>query len=119
MSGVYIKGMEMPVTCCHCAFMYFDPDATNSNNGNLGSYLCSFTKDEIWNTQRDPACPLIPVPDHGDLIDRDALNKRIKEETINQAEFYADRWHPVVLAYGDCYGKVQNAPAVIPADRKE
>lgn len=71
MSGIYIKGMEMPVTCCHCAFMYFDPDAANSNNGNPGSYLCSFTKEEIWNTQRDPNCPLIPVPDHGRLIDAD------------------------------------------------
>ena len=59
--AILIPDMEMPATCCHCAFMYFDPDAINSNNGNPGSYLCSFTRAEIWNTQRDPDCPLIEV----------------------------------------------------------
>ena len=113
MSGVYIPGMEMPKGCASCKI----------SRRNSKKMICPFIWKCEWDVH-DPmsadhkldGCPLLPVPPHGDLIDRDALSKRIKEETINQAEFYADRWHPVVLAYGDCYGKVQNAPTIIPAD---
>ena len=113
--SVYIKGMEMPKGCASCKI--------SRRNGK--KMICPF----IWKCEwdiHDPmaadhrldGCPLVPVPPHGDLIDRNTLSKRIKEETINQAEFYADRRHPVVLAYGDCYSKVQNAPTIIPADKE-
>lgn len=46
------------------------------------------------------------------FIDADPLMLRIKEEAINQAESYADRHHAVVLAYGDCYGKIESAPTI-------
>lgn len=62
--------------------------------------------------------PLIPVPSHGDLIERNALEKRIKAEGVNQAEQLATRFDPVVRAYGDCYGMVQNAPTIIEAEEK-
>ena len=98
--GIYLPNMEMPRKG---QMLVIFPDGT--------SYVC-------FNGMRERLAQTtaIPVPEHGDLIERDKLSKRIKEETINQAEFYADRWHPVVLAYGDCYGKVQNAPTIIPAD---
>ena len=104
MSGVYIRGMELPVTCCHCAFMCFDPDAANSNNGNLGSYLCSFTKAEIWNTQRDPQCPLVPVPDHGRLVDVSKLDRD---------EVYTSEYGFQEVYWGT---QVDDAPTIIPAD---
>ena len=43
-------------------------------------------------------------------IERDIALKLIKEEGINQAEQYADRHHPVVMAYGDCFGKIKSLP---------
>ena len=55
--GVYIKGMEMP-TCCYDCMMF---------------YTCDFCNGINIRTERAYDCPLIPVPDHGDLIDRDAL----------------------------------------------
>ena len=111
--SVYIKGMEMPVTCCHCAFMYFDPDATNSNNGNPGSYLCPFTKAEIWNTQRDPDCPLVPVPDHGRLIDAG----KAYEDAITQVSlaFVSSNKEQAAMAVANI---IWNAPTIIPADKE-
>lgn len=109
--SVYIPGMEMPNiknTYRHCMIVF---DCEGKATIYVGTDSDSFTTE--WEKY-----PLVPVPEHGDLIERDTLSKRIKEETINQAEFYADRWHPVVLAYGDCYGKVQNAPTIIPADKE-
>lgn len=52
MSGIYIKGMKMPTRCAEC-FMY-----------------------QCGATSMDD-CPLIPVPDHGRLIDADALMERL------------------------------------------
>lgn len=54
------------------------------------------------------------IPPHGRLGDLDELEKRIKEEGRNQAEFFATRYHPVILAYGDCLGKCQSTPTIIP-----
>ena len=100
--SILINGMEMPKDGEHPIWIALHSDGTVEYNVNKG---------DGW--QMTTA---VPVPPHGDLIDRNTLSKRIKEETINQAEFYADRRHPVVLAYGDCYSKVQNAPTIIPAD---
>lgn len=101
--SVYISGVEMPKE--HPLYITLRPD---------GSV-------HVWDSYigTGHGTQAIFVPEHGELIERDTLSKRIKEETINQAEFYADRRHPVVLAYGDCYGKVQNAPTIIPADKEE
>ena len=46
------------------------------------------------------------------LIDADALEERIKVEGRNQAEQRANRYDNVVLAYGDCFGMVRDAPTI-------
>ena len=87
MSSVYIKGMEMPSCCGECRFL-----------DEYGDYPCCIVTDEQrgYNFRirelRMPHCPLIPVPDHGRLIDADAL-------------------HSFMAAL--C---VANAPTIIPAD---
>ena len=62
MSGVYIK-MEMPKSCYRCDF-----------SDGLYCLVCNKTMDKMtWIRRRPEWCPLIPVPDHGRLIDADAL----------------------------------------------
>lgn len=67
MSGIYIPGMEMPTSCFKCEFRTkIDPD----------NLLCSISQktfeDRFYHIEhRDQSCPLVPVPPHGDLIDRD------------------------------------------------
>lgn len=69
--SVYIKGMEMPKNCCGCVL----GDAADG-------YYCKITGNGYnWgNPNRPSSCPLIPVPDHGRLIDADAF---IKDECNN------------------------------------
>lgn len=55
-------------------------------------------------------CEAVPVPDHGDLIDRDTLND--KAEFIGDA--FSGRGGYAVWAID-----VVNAPVVIPAERSE
>ena len=45
-----------------------------------------------------------------EYIERDAALKLIREEGVNQAEQYANIHHLVVLAYGDCFGKIKSLP---------
>ena len=74
MSGVFIKGMEMPTSCFQCEFRTkIDPD-------NLMCIISQKTfEDRFYHIEhRDESCPLVPVPDHGRLIDADALWKEEK-----------------------------------------
>lgn len=63
--GVYVKGMEMPTNCSECAFCGY--------YGN-GEHMCDIIEKaveyESGKTSRRDDCPLVPVPPHGDLIDR-------------------------------------------------
>lgn len=45
-----------------------------------------------------------------EYIKREDALKIIRQEGINQAEQYANRHHPVVMAYGDCFGKIKSLP---------
>lgn len=81
MSGVYIKGMEMPTSCSVCPML----------EGDRMDGLCHAASrwlddDEFWTWYVYPEgdmddskpcnCPLIHVPDHGRLIDADAFERR-------------------------------------------
>ena len=86
MSGVYIKGMEMPESCASCRF--------------YGVY-CYAKGDE--NAHSTLPCPLINVPDHGRLIDADALI-----EHLGDVEYK-----------GAIKRVLVQAPTIIPADKED
>lgn len=58
MAGVYIKGRKLPNSCDDC----WVSDCPNDEH--IDGYRM---------TDRPTYCPLVPVPDHGRLIDADAL----------------------------------------------
>ena len=59
--GIYIKNIEMPITCRDCTI------------GNPKLKTCYLLNEPKRNLERRSDCPLIAVSPHGDLIDRDAL----------------------------------------------
>lgn len=99
--GVYVKGMEMPETCKLCYLSEFDPG--------FYAYVCKPTGmridyDMAKIDRPKKICPLVPVPEHGRLIDADAF-----EAEYWSAQFWGDR---------DAAKKVHHAPAIIPADKE-
>ena len=82
--SVYIKDMEMPKSCEDCRFC--------ENDGVPWCCVMRRYIDEI-------SCPLIPVPEHGRLIDADAL-------IATERETFED-YH------------ISEAPTIIPADKEE
>lgn len=105
--SVLIKGLKIPKTCYECQMYEAD------------IYYCSAAEREIDIPSSDEGrcsfCPLIEMPDHGDLIDRDALMARYAEEVkpSNNSDFMRPpRWNDAVQL-------TELAHVVIPAERTE
>lgn len=107
MSGIYIPGMEMPKDCPMCPLAHWD--FTGEFRGCkivYGKKYAMETEPGYPETNFRPSwCPLIPVPDHGRLIDKDVMCK----ECRSVAEEYDG-------IYPDCtYCPANLAPTIIPA----
>ena len=95
MSDILIRGMEIPEGCLSCNLR-----ATSG----VDEWMCTVNKmrfpswENGWrgDKYRHVDCPLVELPEHGDLIDRDALPEGRVE------------WEDIV-----------NAPVVIPANKEE
>ena len=94
---ILIKGMEMPKNCWECHF----------GHGDSGVCVVDFKQHGDWNEPQN--CPLVPVPPHGDLIDRDALMR-------HKGDCYDAYGH---LLYAVGTGNILRAPTIIPAEEGE
>ena len=71
--SVLIKNMEMPNSCSECRMddsEFGFCHAMGDFNTDVYQFIVNKTKPD-W-------CPLVEIPPHGDLIDRDALIERIQ-----------------------------------------
>ena len=102
MSGIYIPGMEMPTNCIDCAFGWNGWCHRINNRAFV----------EVDMRRHD--CPLIPVPDHGRLID--ATAKVQTQLYDDEHEDWADVDMTVDEYLGYCHNEV---PTIIPADKEE
>ena len=86
MTDILIRGMEMPSRCDAKCPMY---------NTARGFYDCAITKRSYnWGLVGRPSdCPLVKLPPHGDLIDRDAVDTRYSDPEVVETLFDA----PVVI----------------------
>lgn len=104
--GVYINGMDVPPNCWWCPVKFW----------NDTEYICPFSHKHInsGDADRHDDCPLIHVPDYGDLIDWDALIEEAKilgTVTCHQ---------PFDFPYGcNLVEWCKVAETVIPAERSE
>lgn len=98
MAGVYIKDAELPDACWNCGW---DP--------------CVLWKEDRGDLLKHPNCPLVEVPDHGDLID---------ESYKVDAHYYNDKfgeWSIKSKTVGEVLAEICEVlpKVVIPADRSE
>ena len=83
--SILIKGMEMPKNCRDCVLL-------------TEAYYCPFTgATQSFKDVRHKNCPLIEVPPHGDLIEKNIIEKAIndacdecKDACIEFDGFFAD-----------------------------
>ena len=109
MSGVYIKGMEMPTTCAKCPLGHI-----NAKRYAIECYAEYPTKLFDYNLARhsiNPFCHLVPVPPHGRLIDADALHySRVQ---IVHPGGIVGGYNAVVMS-----AEIKSAPTIIPASEE-
>ena len=107
MSGVYIKGMEMPTSCAKCKL--------------FGEYGCAFIGAvgyALTEGRRSKDCPLVPVPPHGRLIDADAL----KLSHCKECTLYPDKCLEKTdegCDWDSIYHIEHCAPTIIPAEEED
>ena len=89
--SVLIKGIHIPIGCAVC---FYNRDARCLLLPGSGC-------DETNGAQRRENCPIIELPDHGDLIDRDILLSKVQ------------KW------YWEALETVKRMPPVIPAETSE
>jgi len=108
--SVLIKGMTMPQECCFCAMInehgYCVATKEHHEEEDLGLW---------YETERPSWCPLIEVPPHGDLIDRDELARRLG---ITDMDCYKCAWgnHGFCSRGGDftdACEAIEDAPTII------
>ena len=115
--SILIKDMEMPETCEECSFHCYHSD---------GEYVCVatplFYPMNLANSKgiRKDWCPLVEVPTpHGDLIDRDVLEREMLNgiKAGNLEEGY--EMHVNINTMDDCVECVRWADAVIEVEGED
>ena len=116
MSGIYIKGMKMPRHCWSCCFHDEVDD-------------CIILKEScmaVWGEQKRLSdCPLICVPDHGRLIDADALLQefyKAQKSYDAHGRPFSDAFmsgNEICAEWWSVERKVEDAPTIIPAEEEQ
>ena len=95
--GVYFKHTKKPANCKEC--LAYDHE----------QFICSFDPKE---------CPIIPVPQHGRLIDADEFKLYLAKMLIKYAPAFktAEYAHFAVQLTEAIASDIDEAPTVIPAE---
>ena len=116
MSGIYIPGMEMPKGCIGCPLcVYCTQPTTLADESPLSTIelVCFKTKKNVGGgMNRHKDCPLVSVPDHGRLVDADALLENMKKvhDKWKMGEHYTPTSDDEIM--------VMYMPTIIPADKE-
>lgn len=104
--SVLIKGMGKPKNCYDCPLHYGHADCSYAEIRKHGSVLKTI-------------CPMVELPDHGDLIDRSMLIGGFADWYIQESPMYLGDSKVVAETIGDAMKAIEAAPVVIPAERSE
>lgn len=109
MSGVYIKGLDAPTSCYSCAYAY---------DGMCEILGLEYSLPSNWREKRKD-CPIVSVPDHGDLIDIDKLSDAMYHEAF-EMDSYWQKWDSGCWIRYKMFERLRDSvPVVIPAERSE
>ena len=118
MADLLIRGMEMPKTCFECPFfvVFYKKQmgiCTAFGDGTNREKMSDRKKE----TGRMSGCPLVELPPHGDLIDRDAL----KHKFCTHCDGYEHDTGACVDGDQDCMDAkiIMTASVIVPSNKEE
>ena len=104
--SILIKDMNIPKYCGECRFAYQDQDSEHNVD-----WVCAVTHKILFPHDCRDDCPLVPVPPHGDLIERKAVGLSDIEIAMCNGDYKEGM--KMLLQ------KVENAPTIIEADESD
>ena len=113
MADILIRGMEMPTGCASCDFAIYHTDSAYH-------YCFWLKKVFIKPDAKLKDCPLVELPEHGDLIERDDIVEHYRKAECN---FGSDR-HLEFLTVHDWIEEMfvydlLNVPVIVPSNKEE
>ena len=97
---ILIKGMEMPKTCRRCMEMEIPIQCRVKKEEPITAVMSGYN--------RPSDCPLVAIPEHGDLIERDKLIGKASDECGGMS--YEDALHVVLRC-------IENAPVILESSK--
>lgn len=126
--SILIKGMKMPKHCWQCGLKDSDDECMAMYSIDRSCYAVN----EVWGESKRPEwCPLIEIPDHGDLMDKTDFMASLADWQLSEAPEEGVNWdmgrdvtshelqYSIYRLLGDVYEEVRDEPVVIPAERSE
>lgn len=118
MSGIYIPGMEMP-ECGYVCLKVFTSGEVLMTKERRGALVITGIREKVGTA--------IPVPEHGDLIDRNKLYEKTAEgeaQALHMVEVTMHdedttewrKWSTVLTERSAFKFDVADAPTILPAD---
>ena len=108
--SVIVKNMEMPENCSVCDLCYDAVWCIGTGEG---------MDYEKWDKERRPDCPLIELPPHGRLIDKDKLRHELFTNFNGERiPFYDYDNFPTTITYRDLHSILSEQKTIIEAEGK-
>lgn len=117
--SILIKGLKMPEDCPQCPLSHWNKLDQLTGCELVRRYVPE-SESSYWQSDKRPEwCPLVGLPDHGDLIDRSRLIGGFADWYIQESPMYLGDSKVVAETIGDAMKAIEAAPVVIPAERSE
>ena len=116
MSDILIRGISIPRNCFECP-LFTNCDACEGHECGCGLLGGIGYEEDISEDRRRDDCPLHELPEHGDLIDRDAL----KHKFCAHCDGYEYDTGACVDGDQDCMDAkiIMTAPVIVPSNKEE
>ena len=112
--SVLIKGMKKPETCSKCPFCQF-------GGVPILERRCLVIGESIFfdaKENRAGNCPLVEIPPHGKLINKDALMEYIEETYCTPCPHDGDYNYCKACRIDDALDAVEDAPTIIESEEE-
>ena len=109
--SVYIKGFKFPDNCWQCP-MVGGYELSDEVKTRYSTLHCRLLKCKTPAGEKPKNCPLIPVPDHGRLIDADKADSRFTPDFTELSDFQCG-WNAAMKRV------CEDAPTIIEAEEAD
>ena len=116
--SIYISGMDMPTSCRACDLKMNCDDCEGWECVCVPLHQQIGYLDDLLSDKCRDDCPLVSVPEHGELIEREPILDVMRKERDRISETYGPNDEYVNCLNKYAISMVTSAKTIIPADKE-